>query len=368
MTEAKYSYVSANLINTTTHSTFAPPFDTKTFGFIKLAFTGVESTELPLLTTPDSIRGLEVIDPVKAINNYNFGGLANYTVALSHLYHDVDVSYLAPNVKGVNLIIGALPFTLNPYPEVVNGIPIVQTGGNGNSVGKVVLEFETTANSVKLLDTKYELIPINDSVSEDPTIKALLEPYNTQLKAKMDEVIGETLVDLERGITGKPNLGDFLADWMRNVAGTDIAILNGGIMRAPILKGPITVGTVYTVLPFDNLLVKLEITGKQVVEALETGWSPQISGIRIKINLKNPPGSRVVEVLVGGQPIDLNKVYTVVVSSFQATGGDAYTVFKQAISSKWVTGRWMRDDLVDYIKANPKVNVIPDGRITYVDP
>lgn len=368
MTEAKYSYVSANLIDTTTHSTFAPPFDTKTFGFVKIAFTGVESTELPLLTTPDSIRGIEVIDPVKAINNYNFVDLANYTVALSHLYHDVDVSYLAPNVKGVNLIIGALPFTLYPYPEVVNGIPIVQTNGYGNSVGKVVLEFETTANSVKLLDTKYELIPINDSVPEDPTIKALLEPYNTQLKAKMDEVIGETLVDLERGIPGKPNLGDFFADWMRNVAGTDMAILNGGIMRAPILKGPITVGTVYTVLPFDNLLVKLEITGKQVVEALETGWSPQISGIRIKINSKNPPGSRVVEVLVGGQPIDLNKVYTVVVSSFQAAGGDAYTVFKQAISSKWVTGRWMRDDLVDYIKANPKVNVIPDGRITYVDP
>jgi 2',3'-cyclic-nucleotide 2'-phosphodiesterase (5'-nucleotidase family) len=231
-----------------------------------------------------------------------------------------------------------------------------------------VLEFETTASSVKLLDAKYELIPIDDTVPEDPTIKALLEPYNTQLKAKMDEVVGEALVDLERGIAGKPNLGNFLADWMRNVAGTDIAILNGGIMRANILKGPITVGTVYTVLPFDNLLVKLEVTGKQVVEALETGWSPQISGMTVEVNLKNPLGSRVVKVLVGGEPIDLNKVYSVVVSSFMATGGDAYSVLTQAKSSKWVTGRWMRDDLVDYIKANPKVNVVADERIVSVDP
>jgi 2',3'-cyclic-nucleotide 2'-phosphodiesterase (5'-nucleotidase family) len=231
-----------------------------------------------------------------------------------------------------------------------------------------VLEFETTASSVKLLDAKYELIPIDDTVPEDPTIKALLEPYNAQLKAKMDEVIGEALVDLERGIAGKPNLGNFLADWMRNVAGTDIAILNGGIMRANIPKGPITVGTVYTVLPFDNLLVKLEVTGKQVVEALETGWSPQISGMTVKVNLKNPLGSRVVKVLVGEEPIDLNKVYSVVVSSFMATGGDAYSVLTQAKSSKWVTGRWMRDDLVDYIKANPKVNVVADERIVSVDP
>jgi len=227
----------------------------------------------------------------------------------------------------------------------------------------------------------YTLIPINDSIPEDPTIKALIAPYYDEVTKKMSVVIGEALVDLdgERSHvrTMETNLGDFIADWMRNISGTDIAITNSGGIRASIPKGPITVGSVYTTIPFDNLLVKLELTGAQVVTALENGYSmvetaqgrfSQISGIRVKVDLKKPAGSRVVEVLVNGKTIELDKVYTVAVLDFMAAGGDGYAVLKEAKSSKWITGNWMRDDLVDYIIAHPQVNVTVDGRITFVSP
>jgi len=379
---ANYKYINANIVDSNTNSTILPPYSIKSFGFVDIGFIGVDTTDLPVLVNPTGIEGLTVLDPTTTINNYttSLKDKVEYTVVLSHLGYDVDKT-VAAKISNVNLIIGGHSHTVLMKPDVVNGIPIVQTGSYGNNIGKVVLEFQTTANSTKLLNMNYTLIPINDSIPEDPTIKAIIDPYNTEVQSKMQVVIGEALVDLdgERSHvrTMETNLGDFIADWMRNISGTDIAITNSGGIRASIPKGPITVGSVYTTIPFDNLLVKLELTGAQVVTALENGYSmvetaqgrfSQISGIRVKVDLKKPAGSRVVEVLVNGKTIELDKVYTVAVLDFMAAGGDGYAVLKEAKSSKWVTGNWMRDDLVDYIKTNPQVNVTVDGRITFVNP
>jgi len=379
---ANYEYINANIVDSNTNSTILPPYLIKSFGFVDIGFIGVDTTDLPVLVNPTGIEGLRVLDPTATINNYatSLKDKAEYTVVLSHLGYDVDKT-VAAKISNVNLIIGGHSHTVLTKPDFVNGIPIVQTGNWGNNIGKVVLEFQTTANSTKLLNTTYTLIPITDAIPEDPTIKAIIAPYNVEVSKKMDIVIGEALVALDgerANVRSKEtNLGDFIADWMRNISGTDIAITNSGGIRASIPKGPITVGSVYTTIPFDNLLVKLELTGAQVVTALENGYSmvetaqgrfSQISGIRVKVDLKKPAGSRVVEVLVNGKTIELDKVYTVAVLDFMAAGGDGYAVLKEAKSSKWVTGNWMRDDLVDYIIAHPKVNVTVDGRITFVSP
>ena len=379
---ANYKYINANIVDSNTNSTILPPYSIKSFGFVDIGFIGVDTTDLPVLVNPTGIEGLTVLDPTATINNYatSLKDKVEYTVVLSHLGYDVDKT-VAAKISNVNLIIGGHSHTVRTEPYVVNGIPIVQTGNYGNNVGKEVVEFVATPTGAKIVGFRYNLIPITDSLPEDPTIKAIIDPYNTEVQGKMKVVIGEALVALDgerANVRSKEtNLGDFIADWMRAVSNTDIAITNGGGIRASIPKGPITVGSVYTALPFDNLLVKLELTGKQITAALENGFSmvetaqgrfPQISGIIVKVNLKNAPNSRVVEVLVNGEPINSDKVYTVVTNDFMAAGGDGYASFKEAKSSKWVTGNWMRDDLVEYIKAHPEVNVTVDGRITFVNP
>jgi 2',3'-cyclic-nucleotide 2'-phosphodiesterase (5'-nucleotidase family) len=379
---ANYEYINANIVDSNTNSTILPPYSIKSFGFVDIGFIGVDTTDLPVLVNPTGIEGLTVLDPTATINNYatSLKDKAEYTVVLSHLGYDVDKT-VAAKISNVNLIIGGHSHTVLTKPDFVNGIPIVQTGNYGNNVGKEVVEFVATPTGAKIVGFRYNLIPITDSLPEDPTIKALIAPYNDEVTKKMSVVIGEALVDLDgerANVRSKEtNLGDFIADWMKAISGTDIAITNSGGIRASIPKGPITVGSVYTTIPFDNLLVKLELTGKQITAALENGFSmvetaqgrfPQISGITVKVNLKNAPNSRVVEVLVNGKTIELDKVYTVAVLDFMAAGGDGYTAMTQAKSSKWVTGNWMRDDLVDYIKAHPEVNVTVDGRITFVSP
>jgi len=391
VSEAKYTYICSNIIDTKTNSTFmSKPYDIKPFGFVKLGIFGLTTPQLPILVNPNGIQGLEILDPVKTATNTvsTLKDNSNFIILLSHLGYTGTDYYtgslgdkeLASKVSGINLIIGGHSHTVLEKPDIVNGTYIVQTGCYGNNLGRVKLYFETTANSVKLVKEDYKLIPITGDIQEDPTIASIIKPYNEEITKKMSEVIGEALVDLDQSKIRleETNLGDFIADWMRETAKADITITNGGGIRASIPKGPITVGTVYTVLPFNNLLLLLELKGSDILAALENGFSqyeakagrfPQISGIRVKVNLKNPPGKRVVEVtLTDGTPLDLNKVYKVATNDFMAAGGDGYTAFKNALSVKIVTGNYMRDDLVSYIKANPKVYKEVDGRITFVNP
>jgi len=391
VSEAKYTYICSNIIDTKTNSTFmSKPYDIKPFGFVKLGIFGLTTPQLPILVNPNGLQGLEILDPVNTATNMvsTLKDNSNFIVLLSHLGYTGTDYYtgslgdkeLAAKVSGINLIIGGHSHTVLNKPDVVNGTYIVQTGSYGNNLGDVKIYFETTANSARVVKIDYKLVPITGDIQEDPTIASIIKPYNDEITKKMSEVIGEALVDLDQSKIRleETNLGDFIADWMRETAKADITITNGGGIRASIPKGPISVGTIYTVLPFNNLILLLELKGSDILAALENGFSqyeakagrfPQISGIRVKVNLKNPPGKRVVEVtLTDGTPLDPNKVYKVATNDFMAAGGDGYTAFKNALSVKIVTGNYMRDDLVSYIKANPKVYKEVDGRITFVNP
>ncbi|MGB9794609.1 5'-nucleotidase C-terminal domain-containing protein [Caldisericum exile] len=393
VSEAKYTYICSNVIDTKTNSTFmSKPYDIKSFGFVKLGLFGLENPQLPILVNPNGLQGLEILDPVKTATNVVsiLKDNSNFIVLLSHLgysatdYYTGDIGdvQLASKVNGINLIIGGHTHTVLNKPTIVNGTYIVQTGSYGNNLGEVKLYFEAKADSVRLAKIDYKLIPINGDIKEDEGILSIIKPYNDEVSKKMSEVIGEALVDLDGSRPNirikETNLGDFIADWMREISSADIAITNGGGIRASIPKGPISVGTIYTVLPFDNLIVMLDLKGSDVLAALENGYSQveaqagrfaQISGIRVKVDLTKKPGSRVVEAkLLDGTPIDPNKVYKVATNDFMAAGGDGYTVFKNALSIKIVTGNYMRDDLVNYIKAHPKVYKEVDGRITFVTP
>ncbi|MCX8095397.1 MAG: 5'-nucleotidase C-terminal domain-containing protein [Caldisericia bacterium] len=386
--EAKYTYLCANLIDTSTGKTFAPKaYDTLEFSTLKLGFFGLETKELPILVNPKGIEGLKILDPIdtsKTTVETLKKEEVDFVIAISHLgYNDGagdDDKTLASNVSGINLIIGGHTHTVLKQADLVNGVYIVQTGEKGLNLGRIYLDFENTYSGSKLKNFRYTLIPITDSIKEDDTIKSLITPYEEKLKKEMEVVIGETLVDLDgerANVRSKEtNLGNLIADMMRELANSDIAITNGGGIRASIKKGSIKIGDVYNVLPFDNLIVKIELTGKDILAALENGFSqieagagrfPQVSGLVVKVNKKKPPMSRVVEVLIKGKPIELDKVYTVATNDFMAAGGDGYTSFKNSKSLVWVTGNWMRDDFVEYIKKRTPLNPQVEGRIVYVE-
>jgi 2',3'-cyclic-nucleotide 2'-phosphodiesterase (5'-nucleotidase family) len=229
---------------------------------------------------------------------------------------------------------------------------------------------------------------------DDKNISAIVEKYRVNVDAVLNETVGEAGADLdgENVRRKETNLGDLIADIMRETAHADIALINGGTIRTSIKKGELKAKHIYSVLPFDNYIVAIRLTGEQIREALEHGVSaieegagrfPQVSGLSFTYLLQEKPGSRVKEILVAGTPIDLNKEYSVATNDFLAAGGDGYTAFGNAVKSSrdFVivggmmkgekllysdSGRWLRDVVIEYIKEKKEITPAVDGRITEV--
>jgi 5'-nucleotidase/UDP-sugar diphosphatase len=159
--------------------------------------------------------------------------------------------------------------------------------------------------------------------------------------------------------------------------GVTIAIQNGGGVRASIDAGPVTMGEVLTVLPFQNTLSTFEVTGEVIVAALENGVSqiaegsgrfPQVAGLKYTFDLAAPAGARVSEVmvLVGGDawaPIDAGVVYKVVSNNFVRGGGDGYGMFRDAANA-YDFGPDLADVTAEYMAKLGPVTPFTDGRIT----
>jgi 2',3'-cyclic-nucleotide 2'-phosphodiesterase (5'-nucleotidase family) len=219
--------------------------------------------------------------------------------------------------------------------------------------------------------------------------------YERQVDSLLQRTIGETQVDLDgkHVRTGETNLGDFVADVMRQAAGAEVALINGGGIRTGIPQGKITVKDIYAVLPFDNYLVAISLTGAQIKAALEHGVArldepsgsfPQVSGLTFTYSRSAPAGARVKDVTVGGQPLDPQREYVVATNDFLVAGGDGYTAFGEALkragdytnqggtltSSKLAyndPGTWLRDLLVAAIQARKIIAPKIDGRIKAVE-
>lgn len=382
--DANYDYVNANVTGV---NLGWKPEVVKNVAGINIGLFGVVTTDLPIIVAPSSLTNVSVEDPIATakteVQNLKEQG-AQYIIALSHCGYENGGAPLDPAIAsattGINLIIGGHSHTVLKTAATVGKTTIVQTGTAGAYVGKEVIDFTTYKGKVVGQALSYELVPTATSVPEDPAIKAIVDGYNNQLKDKMSVVIGKALVALdgERANvrTKETNLGNYIADWMRISTGADIAIENGGSIRTSVPAGDVTVGNVVAVLPFDNLLVVLEIKGSTLKAALENSVSAypaqlggflQISGFSFSFDPSKPKGSRVVSVTKDGKPLDMDATYKLCTADFTAAGGDGYSMLK---GSKVVyqTGEWMRDGLVAYIKAHPEINPTVEGRITVVQP
>ena len=135
-------------------------------------------------------------------------------------------------------------------------------------------------------------------------------------------------------------------------------------------------GEVLTVLPFQNTLSTFQVTGQTVIDALENGVSqveevagrfPQVAGLSFTADLAQEPGSRVKDVMVGGAPIDPEKVYGVVSNNYVRNGGDGYAMFTSA-ENAYDFGPDLADVTAEYLAANGAYTPSTDGRITIENP
>lgn len=365
------------------------PYIIREIGGVKVAIIGVVTDETPVTTNPANVAGLTFGLPEAAVERYlrELEGKADIKIVLSHIGHSND-RLLAEKMKGIHVIVGGHSHTKVSKPEVVGGTIIVQAWEHAKALG--VLDITVEDGVVKSFEG--HLVEISPSEGKaDLKVEDIVSKYQKKVSALMDERIGFAGADLDgEDVRFKEtNLGDLVADIMRGTSGADAAIINGGTIRTSIHKGEIIIGDIYSVLPFDNYIVAVRLTGGQIRQALEHGVSaveqregrfPQISGIAFIYSRSAPAGKRVREISIHGRPVEMSKEYTVATNDFLAAGGDGYKVFGDAVRSsrdfsvtggalkgeKLVycdSGRWLRDVVIEYIKKEKTVSPEVEGRI-----
>lgn len=308
----------------------------------------------------------------------------NKIIVLSHSGYGVDQK-VAANTTGVDVIVGGHTNTLlsntsdraeGPYPTMVGNTAIVSAYAYGKFLGELNVTFNDAG---EIVEAAGEPIIMDAAVAEDEATKARIAEAAAPLDEIRNRVVAEAAeaIDGERGScrAAECTMGNLIADAMLDRVkdqGVQIAIQNGGGIRASIDAGEVTMGEVLTVLPFQNTLSTFQVTGETIVAALENGVSqheegagrfPQVAGMSYAFDASKESGSRVSDVMVGGEPIDMGKLYSVVSNNYVRNGGDGYKMFRDA-QNAYDFGPDLADVTAEYLAAKGPFKPYLDGRIT----
>ena len=364
------------------------PYTLKELNGVSIGVIGVVTGDVPQTTHPKNVVGLQFLAPEEAVGKYvrELRGKSDVIVVLSHIGHNADIR-LAQKVESIDVIVGGHTHTKVEKPVVSGQTYIVQAFEHGKVIGVLDLTLEKN----RIVKARGRLESVKPDGKESKAVGAIVAKYQQQVDTIMNETVGGAAVDLDGANVRlkETSLGNLIADILRKTSGADAAIINGGAIRTSIRQGTVRVSDVYAVVPFDNYIVAIKLTGRQIRNTLEHGVSgvedeegrfPQISGLVFTYDRLAPKGSRVIDVLIGGKPLVAEKEYTVATNDFLAAGGDGYKAFGAAVKSskdyaviggamkgeKLVysdSSRWLRDVVVDFIKSQKEVSAKVEGRI-----
>ncbi|HET7579284.1 MAG TPA: 5'-nucleotidase C-terminal domain-containing protein [Bacillales bacterium] len=378
---ANFPYVCANVVDAKTGKHILPPYVIKKVNGMPIGFIGVVTTITPSIVTPSGTKGVKFLDEATAINKATAElekkGV-HAIVVLAHVssfsWHDgthasgkmVDI---APKINDdVDVVFAGHSHSYTN--TVVDGKLIVQAYSYGTAFSDVDVKIDPKTKDIVSKQAKI-ITTYHDGVQPDPEIKQLVEHYEKKVAPLVNRVVGTAAEPIteEESPAGESALGDLVADSQRAEMGSDFAFMNGGGIRADLDQGQITWGELYTILPFNDQLVKMTLTGSQIKQLLEQQWSGsypkilQISGLHYTWDKGAPVGDKVVSItLLDGTPLQMDKTYTATVNTFIASGGDGFTVLKQGKNK--VIGPTDLDAMVNYVKSLPQpISQDIEGRI-----
>ncbi len=396
LAKLKAKVISCNITHIKDQSNAYTPYVITEIQGIKIAFVGITTPESLSKSTPiyfqdaegnyilsfaEGGKGMDLYAAVqKNVDAVRKQG-ADIVIALAHLGIDEESApwntpFVVANTTGIDAFIDGHSHSLleNTFYKNKAGkeVIVTQTGTRLQSLGQLTLD----PKSKKLTATIIKKIP-----EKDATVQGLIADINGDLEKILEQPVGSTTVALTtKNAQGQDvireeetNLANLITDAFRTALNTDIALLNGGAIRASIMQGPITFRQIINVLPFGGDAVSIEVTGQMLLDALEMGAQAlpepnggflHVSGMEYSIDLNIPSSIilddkanfvrvsgpyRVKNVRIKGKPLDLKKKYTVAGTDFiLRQAGDGMTMFKNA---KLLKDKFMIDNeiLISFI-------------------
>jgi 5'-nucleotidase len=381
--ESRFAWLGTNVIDKKSGKPFADmqPFIIREVGGVKLGFFG--------LLTPDTAQfssvgpDLTFLDPCetakKIVPEMKAKG-AQVIIAMTHLAMREDKQIA--RCASIDVIIGGHEH--ERLESLAGRTPIFKWGADARDLGRIDLNIKLPSGELESID--WTAIPVTSEVTDEPVSAALIADYEKKVSAEFDKPIGSTKVPLDaRGGMNRSretNLGSYIADAYRKAVNADVALFNGGSIRAGKIFSPgaLTKRDVMAILPYENPIVKIEVTGATLRAALEHGVSrsaeetepgrfPQVSGVRFTFDARRQPGSRVTSIEINGKALDDKKIYTLASNTFLVLkGGDGYNMFggaKFLIDPE--NGPVEPVVLINAINAEKEIAPVVDGRIKRLD-
>lgn len=370
---ARFPFLGANMATSPDGAppAFAKPYLIRECGGLKVGIVGILTDSTPEVTMAGGTDKIRFAPPDPVLRGYVKELAAkgvDFTIVLGHCGIE-EAGEIAAEVGGIGLFVAGHDHARlkKPLRARRTGTLIVEAGEYAEYVGK--LDAWVDPGSGQIRSYRYELIPMEEGrFPADPAVAKIVEKWRDRAGRKFDEVVGRSVSDFPHGDADETALGDMIADSMREAVHADIAFKNSYAIRHPLLKGRVTYGDVYKVMPFENTLYRMTLTGRQVREILEQSLGSEmlnVSGLAVKYDPSAPKGERVTSVSCGGAPLEEEKEYVAATSAFLAQGGDGFSGFS---SGKDVTNTGIvdREAFCDYIKAQQPLSIdkVRQGRIT----
>ena len=341
--ESRFGWIAANVIDKKTSEPFGgvPSYVIREFDGVKIGIIGLVLPETKITSRPGA--DVDFLDPCETANKLipeMHAKGAQVIVALTHLSMREDKE--VARCSDVDVIIGGHEHTL--LESAAGGAPIFKMTADARELGRIDLNISKSSGKLESID--WQVIPVTAETKEDQGFARVYAKYATLL-GDLGQVIGRTLVVLDarsaENRRGETNVGNLITDAFRKAMRADVAIMNGGSIRADSLisAGRLTKRDLLSIIPFKNKVVKLELTGAALRTMLEHGVArsaedsepgrfPQVSGMRFTFDAARPAGSRVLAVTVNGVPLEDQKKYSLATTNFLAEGGDGYEMLKSA--------------------------------------
>jgi 5'-nucleotidase len=390
-------YVNANVIDIETGETLLAPYVIKQIRGVRVAFIGAVLQETPTIVTPSGVAGVSFIDEADAINQqvvelqrkgvraivvtihqgsrqrfYN-GPTEGEQLALSGPISDI-IDRLDSEVDIV--ISGHAHGFTNQLVSNAEGKEILITQAFSRGTAYADIDVAVDPKTGDIVEKSASIITTwadeEPGLSPNQSIASMTDQAVKSVEVLVNEVIGNAAEAITRSESdaGESALGNLIADAQRNAMATDVAFMNPGGIRADVAAGDITWGELFTVQPFNNDLIKMDLTGAQIIDLLEQQWLGQsrarilkTSGLNYSWDANAADGSKVSDVtLASGAVLELATTYSVTVNSFIASGGDNFSVLRDGTNR--VIGPVDLDALVTYIESlEQPFGALIEGRI-----
>ncbi|MBK7876810.1 MAG: bifunctional metallophosphatase/5'-nucleotidase [Planctomycetes bacterium] len=362
---------------------WVPPYRIVEKGGVRIALVGLLTQVTPEITHKDALT-LDFGEPRAELARVarELEGKVDWLLPVTHLGVETDKE-LARAFPELPLVVGGHSHTLLKEGARVGDTLIVQTGTKLSCVGRVELVAHVPASDAKdrrvtFTDVHARLVDLLEEPKDEfrnREVEQRCAALAEHTQKTMDEVVGALSVGVTRSkdplVSGPA--GNLLADVMRERAGADVGLMNRGGVRADIDAGPVTRREVFEIMPFDNALVSVSMKGAQLQELVRRAVEGvahsgiEVSGLVVQVKVDAEKKRTLTGLLVGGAPLDPQKVYRVAMNSFMADGGDAY-LEKGGEVARQETGVLIREVLEDALEAAKTLAPKAENRYEVVKP